>query len=101
MSFDIRTEGRRPRAYSADRAWRLADVAVSRPRTNWNTEPRGVLGKTDSMPSWASMIDRQIDSPIPMPPDLVVKSGLNTRGASSGPMPLPVSAIEIITRPSS
>jgi hypothetical protein len=27
------------------------------------------------MPSWASMIERQIDRPIPIPPDFVVKGG--------------------------
>jgi hypothetical protein len=36
-----------------------------------------------SRPPWASMIERQIESPIPMPLDLVVKKALNSRSAFS------------------
>ena len=56
----------------------------------------GVLGTTHNRPSWASMIERQIDSPIPMPPDFVVNSGLNTRSISCELIPVPVSATEIL-----
>ena len=34
------------------------------------------------------MIARQIDRPIPMPSDLVVKSGLNIRSMSCGLIPV-------------
>src|ERR1700722_6484133 len=37
------------------------------------------------------MIDRQIESPIPMPLDLVVKKGLNSRSAFSAENPTPQS----------
>jgi hypothetical protein len=36
-----------------------------------------------SRPPWASMIERQIESPMPMPLDLVVKKGLNSRSTFS------------------
>jgi hypothetical protein len=42
------------------------------------------------------MIERQIDRPIPVPPDFVVKSGLNMRSISCEPIPFPVSATDII-----
>jgi hypothetical protein len=41
-------------------------------KVNLNTAPRGSFASAHSRPSWASMIDRQIDSPIPVPLDLVV-----------------------------
>ena len=37
------------------------------------------------------MIERQIDRPIPIPPDFVVNSGLNIRSSSCEPIPVPVS----------
>ena len=52
---------------------------------------------TDKRPSWASMIARQIDSPIPMPSDLVVKSGLKTRSIGGVLIPAPLSATDIMT----
>jgi hypothetical protein len=45
---------------------------------------RGAVGRfavADSRPSWASTIERQIESPMPMPLDLVVKKRLNSRSA--------------------
>ena len=53
-----------------------------------------MFGAAHNRPSWASMIDRQIDRPIPMPSGFVVKSGLNIRSMSCGPIPVPVSATE-------
>src|ERR1700682_533302 len=44
------------------------------------------------------MIERQIESPIPMPPDLVVKKALNSRSASSAAIPTPQSATLTSTR---
>jgi hypothetical protein len=41
-------------------------------KVNWNTAPRGSFASAHSRPPWASMIDRQIDSPIPVPPVFVV-----------------------------
>ena len=48
-------------------------------KVNWNPVPRGRFGANHSRPSCASMIARQIDSPIPIPSGLVVKSGLNNQ----------------------
>src|SRR5262245_21993034 len=39
---------------------------------NRNTAPLGSFLSAHSRPPWPSMIDRQIDSPIPTPLDLVV-----------------------------
>ena len=44
-----------------------------------------------------SIIDRQIDSPIPRPSDFVVYNGLKSRSTCSSPIPVPVSAIETST----
>src|SRR6516164_5158880 len=63
--------------------------------------PRGRLGVTHNRPPWASIIDRQIDSPIPMPCDLVVNSGLNIRSMALGSRPFPVSFTDTITLPES
>jgi hypothetical protein len=38
------------------------------------------------------MIERQIDSPMPMPLDLVVKKALNSRSAFSAEIPTPQSS---------
>src|SRR5215216_5851782 len=43
------------------------------------------------------MIARQIDRPIPMPSDLVVKSGLKIRSRCCGLIPVPMSPTEIVT----
>ena len=59
--------------------------------------PLGVFGANHSRPSWASMIARQIDRPIPIPSDLVVKSGLNIRSMSCELIPVPVSSTDIMT----
>src|SRR5215510_1759656 len=60
--------------------------------------PRGRLAVIHNRPPWASMIDRQIASPIPMPCALVVNSGSNMRsialGLNSYPMGLQVVAHE-------
>jgi hypothetical protein len=44
-----------------------------------------------SRPPWASKIERQIDSPMPMPLDLVVKKALKSRSAFSAEIPTPQS----------
>ena len=41
-------------------------------KVNRNTAPRGSFASVHNRPPWASMIDRQIDSPIPTPLDFVV-----------------------------
>src|SRR5277367_3098312 len=45
-------------------------------RVNWTVAPCGSWGAAQIRPPCNSMIERQIDSPIPMPPDLVVKKVL-------------------------
>src|SRR5712671_1258954 len=54
-------------------------------------EPWGTVAVAHSRPPWASTIERQIDSPIPMPLDLVVKKALKSRSAFSAEMPTPQS----------
>src|SRR5262252_2786556 len=46
-------------------------------RVNWNTASRGALLVTHKRPLCASVIERQIDSPMPIPSVLVVNIGLN------------------------
>jgi hypothetical protein len=53
--------------------------------------PWGTFAVAHSRPPWASMIERQIESPIPMPLDLVVKKAVNSRSASSAEIPTPQS----------
>src|SRR5262245_18985937 len=63
--------------------------------------PRGRLAVIHNRPPWASMIDRQIASPIPMPCALVVNSGLNIRSMAFGSTPFPVSSTDTSTLPES
>jgi hypothetical protein len=44
--------------------------------SRWNIEPLLALDDTQIFPSWFSMIERQIESPIPIPFSLVVNSSL-------------------------
>ena len=41
-------------------------------KVNWNIAPRGRLASAHKRPPWASMMDRQIESPIPIPLVFVV-----------------------------
>jgi hypothetical protein len=41
-------------------------------RVNWKLAPRGTVAAAHTRPPCASMIERQIDSPMPIPPGLVV-----------------------------
>src|SRR6185295_2722767 len=56
------------------RSWPAAHSTFSflRGSENWKAAPRGGFGATHSRPPCASMIERQIQSPIPMPSGLVV-----------------------------
>ena len=49
---------------------RHADAAHTNVKRN--VAPQGVFGTVHKRPSWASMIDRQIDRPIPIPLVFVV-----------------------------
>jgi hypothetical protein len=51
---------------------RGAASSHSRGRVNWNMAPRGSFGATRSRPPCASMMERQMVRPIPMPLGLVV-----------------------------
>src|SRR3546814_3429544 len=75
---------------------------------NRNVTPPPSFGATHSRPPWASMIDRLIDRPSPMPLLLVVTKGWKSFPATSGSSPGPVSrtvtsamppmrAVEILT----
>jgi hypothetical protein len=63
---------------------------------NWKTAPFGRFGDAHSWPPWASTIERQIDSPIPIPSGFVVKKASKSRsfGAKSSPRPESVSRRE-------
>jgi hypothetical protein len=63
----------------------------------WNVAPAFALRVAHIRPPWASMIEREIDSPIPMPSGLVVKKALNSRSKYFGSMPPPASSISIST----
>src|ERR1700722_19177352 len=58
---------------------------------NWKTVPHGTRGDAQKRPPWDSMIDRQIESPMPMPSGFVVKKGSKMRCAIAGSSPGPVS----------
>src|SRR5438309_6308442 len=61
-------------------------------RTNWNVAPAPALREAHKRPRWASMIDRLIESPMPIPPGLVVKNASNRRDEWSGSNPTPASS---------
>src|SRR3954467_15330477 len=59
------------------------------------------FGSAQSRPPCASTIEWEIDNPTPMPSLRVVTNGSNSRSATSGARPGPVSATEISTMPDS
>jgi hypothetical protein len=77
------------------------DPAVFGPQDKLKHRTLRCIPGNHNRPSWASMMERQIDRPMPMPPDFVVKSGLNMRPTSCEPIPFPVSATDIMTPPPS
>ena len=72
-----------------------------RGRLNRKTAPRGSFAEAHSCPSCASMIERQIESPIPMPLDLVVKNELKRCSRLAGSSPGPESRTATSTPPGS
>src|SRR5207245_7582049 len=52
--------------------------------------PRGEFFIAHSFPPWASMIEREIASPMPIPSDFVMYNGSNMCSALSASSPLPV-----------
>src|SRR5215472_16442469 len=62
-----------------------------------NVVPGPLLRAAHTRPPCASIMDRQIDSPIPIPLGLVVRNGLNSLSAISGSMPLPRSCTATTT----
>ena len=63
--------------------------ACSRGNATSKIAPRGSLARTESCPPCASTMDRQIDSPMPIPPGLVVKKDWKMRSAVWGSTPGP------------
>jgi len=57
---------------SDDRPKRIHELLSEVGKVNRNAAPLGSFASAHSRPPWASMIDRQIDSPIPTPLDFVV-----------------------------
>jgi hypothetical protein len=69
--------------------------ALSPGKMIWNTDPCGIALPTVIRPPCDSTIDRQIESPIPIPSGLVVKNASKIRLASSGSIPVPESSTTI------
>src|SRR6202795_140375 len=74
------------------------EVSLWRGRLNRKTAPWGTFAVAHIRPPCASMIERQIDSPMPLPLDLVVKKALNSRSAFSAEIPMPQSVTLTSTR---
>ena len=55
----------------------------------WNTDPCGIAFATVMRPPCDFTMDRQIESPMPMLSDLVVKNASKIRLALSGSIPVP------------
>jgi hypothetical protein len=68
---------------------------------NRKTVPYGTFADTHNCPPCDSMIERQIESPMPSPSDFVVKKGSKIRCAIVGSSPAPVSSIVTSTPPGS
>jgi hypothetical protein len=49
-----------------------------RGRAKWKVAPRSALAVAQNLPPCASMIERLIESPMPMPPGFVVKKALKS-----------------------
>jgi hypothetical protein len=58
----------------------------------WKVAPYPAFGVAHSRPPCASTMERQIDSPIPIPSGFVVKNAVHSRSVSCCPIPIPVSA---------
>ena len=63
------------------------------------TAPRGALALAQRRPSCASMIVRQMESPMPSPVSLLVWKGWKTSSSASGAIPGPVSQTETCSSP--
>src|SRR5689334_22101974 len=69
-----------------------ADVETACGKVNLKAAPFGDRCDPQKLPPWASTIDRQIQSPMPIPFGLVLKNGSKIRLAMDGSSPGPVSA---------
>ena len=56
-----------------------------------NVAPRSGLFFAQIFPPWRSMMERQIERPIPRPSDLVVMNGSKIDSSLSGAIPVPTS----------
>src|SRR5688572_8933427 len=56
-----------------------------------NVAPRSGLLTATIFPPWRSMMERQIDRPIPSPSGLLVTNGSKIDSSLSGAIPLPLS----------
>src|SRR5262249_39695604 len=68
-------------------------------REKWKTAPLGVFPTTHHRPPSASTMDRQTDSPIPIPLLLLVKNGSKMRFSVSGSIPGPESSMATMHSP--
>src|ERR1043165_6584270 len=67
--------------------------------SNRNRAPPPAACSTQILPPWFSIMERQIERPMPMPPDLVVNSGSKMRARAASAMPGPESSIARQTVP--
>ena len=56
-----------------------------------NFAPRSGLFAADILPPWRSMMERQIERPIPSPSGLLVMKGSKIDSSFSGAIPVPLS----------
>ena len=80
MPTYVRGQSRHPTSYRVVNIDRQCELELA---------PWGTFAVAHSRPPCASMIERQIESPMPIPPDLVVKKALNSRSAFSVKIPTP------------
>jgi hypothetical protein len=74
---------------------------LPRGKMTWKTDPCGIALAAVMRPPCDSTIDRQIDSPIPIPSAFVVKKTSKIRFSSSGLMPVPESSTDMRTQSAS
>ena len=95
--FELATVCRSPAGpiLSGHRAYLILSDFVG--NWNWKIEPLLAPGDTQIRPLWLSIIEWQMESPIPIPSSLVVNSALKIRLMLDGSIPVPLSSIDTCT----
>jgi len=76
-------------------------MLVTAAAETWKVDPGPSLPRTPISPPWLSTMVLQIESPIPIPPCLVVWNGWKMRSLCSGATPIPPSRTSMRMRSSS